>query len=84
MSEYLLKTEFGETHTSRQLTKIDFLEQEVLQYKEKIKDLETMLQLNKQALEIAYKQVQIPNSMKILFRKYRKQISLKFHLQREK
>ena len=83
MTEYLLRTEIGETLTNRQMTKIEFLEQEVAQYRQKIRDLEMMLHLNKQALELAYRQNQLPisnshpsNSL----RKRRKQVSFKLSI----
>lgn len=53
MNEYILKSEVTEHISNRQTAKILFLQQELAQAQDQIKDLEYMLKLNKEALRLS-------------------------------
>ena len=53
MTDYILKSEVTEHISNRQTAKILFLQQELAQAQDQIKDLNYMLQLNKEALRLS-------------------------------
>lgn len=53
MTEFILQTDPLEFQNTRQSTKIAFLQQEVQQLQDHIKDLEQVVRINKEALRIA-------------------------------
>jgi len=53
MTEFILQTDPLEFQNSRQSTKIMFLQQEVHQLQDHIKDLENIVRINKEVLKIA-------------------------------
>ena len=53
MADYILKSEVTEHISNRQTAKILFLQQELAQAQDQIKDLNYMLQLNKEALRLS-------------------------------
>ncbi len=53
MTDFILQTDPLEFQNSRQSTKIMFLQQEVHQLQDHIKDLEHIVRINKEALKIA-------------------------------
>ena len=53
MTDYILKSEVTEHISNRQTAKILFLQQELHQAQDQIKDLEYMLKLNKEALRLS-------------------------------
>ena len=58
MTDFILQTDPLEFQNSRQSTKIMFLQQEVHQLQDHIKDLEHIVRINKEALKIATQQGQ--------------------------
>ena len=56
MTEFILNADPLEFQNTRQSTKITFLQQEVVQLQDHIKDLEQVVRMNKEALRIATSQ----------------------------
>lgn len=56
MAEFILHTEPLEFQNTRQSTKIGFLQQEVAQLQDHVRDLEQVVRMNKEALKIATSQ----------------------------
>ena len=56
MTEFILQTDPLEFQNTRQSTKIAFLQQEVQQLQDHIRDLEHVVRINKEALKIATSQ----------------------------
>jgi hypothetical protein len=53
MTEFILQTDPAEFQNTRQSTKMMFLQQEISQLQDHIKDLEQIIRMNKDALKIA-------------------------------
>ena len=53
MTEFILQNDILEFQNTRQSTKITFLQQEIRQLQDYIKDLEQMVQINKEALKLS-------------------------------
>jgi len=64
MAEFILQTDPLEFQNTRQSTKIAFLQQEVQQLQDHVKDLEQVVRINKEALKITSLQ-QGPNPAKV-------------------
>jgi len=62
MTEFILQTDPLEFQNSRQSTKIMFLQQEVHQLQDHIKDLENIVRINKEVLKIATSPQNQPSS----------------------
>lgn len=56
MAEFILNSDPLEFQNTRQSTKITFLQQEVVQLQDHVKDLEQVVRINKEALKIATSQ----------------------------
>jgi len=63
MTDFILQTDPLEFQNSRQSTKIMFLQQEVHQLQDHIKDLEHIVRINKEALKIATQQGQAKQAL---------------------
>ena len=61
MTDYILKSEVTEHINNRQTAKILYLQQELLQAQDQIKDLEYMLKLNKEALRLSIEEKNLEN-----------------------
>lgn len=62
MTDYILKSEATEHISNRQTAKILFLQRELAQAQDQIKDLEYMLKLNKEALRLSIEEKILDNS----------------------
>jgi hypothetical protein len=58
MADYILKSEVTEHISNRQTAKILYLQQELAQAQDQIKDLNYMLQLNREALRLSIQEKQ--------------------------